>query len=173
MASAYMEDNCASRNIHLEARPYPAAGEPPLNFYLLVNREAWRRFLGNDLGNGWGYTRLLPSGEDIPYMPASERKFRVLESELELLRFVEETIFQRYIIMESNAVARWSDVPASAIANGKHTRLRVVLPRALWDVAPVVESDFEEGSVEAEAVRVIGNITRLGTAAGVELIFDS
>ena len=95
MASAYMEDNCASRNIHLEARPYPAAGEPPLNFYLLINREAWRRFLGNDLDNGWGYTRLLPSGEDIPYMPASERKFRVLKSELDLLRFVEETIFQR------------------------------------------------------------------------------
>ena len=106
-------------------------------------------------------------------MPASERKFRVLESELDLLRFVEETIFQRYIIMESNAVARWDDVPASAIANGKHTRLRVVLPRTLWDVAPVVESDFEEGSLEVEAVRVIGNITRLGTAAGVELIFDS
>lgn len=163
MSSAYMEDNCASRNIHLEARPYPAAGEPPLNFYLLVNREAWRRFLGND----------LDADDGVPYMPASERKFRVLESELDLLRFVEETIFQRYIIMESNHVDRWSDLPASAIANGKHTRLRVVLPRALWDVAPVVESDFEEGSLEAEAVRVIGTITRLGIAAGVELIFDS
>lgn len=173
MASAYMEDNCASRNIHLEARPYPTGGQPPLNFYLLVNREAWRRFLGNDLGNGWGYTHLLPSEQDFPYMPASERKFRVLESELDLLRFVEETICQRYTLMESNAVARYSDLPASAIPNGKHTRLRVVLPRALWDVAPVVESDFEEGSPEAEAVHIIGTITRLGTAAGVELIFDS
>lgn len=162
MVSVYMEDSCASRNIHLEARPYPAAGEPPLNFYLLVNREAWRRFLGND----------LDADDGVPYMPASERKFRVLESELDLLRFVEETICQRYTLMESNAVARYSDLPASAIPNGKHTRLRVVLPRALWDVAPVVESDFEEGSPEAEAVHIIGTITRLGTAAGVELIFD-
>ena len=162
MVSVYMEDSCASRNIHLEARPYPAAGEPPLNFYLLINREAWRRFLGND----------LDADDGVPYMPASERKFRVLESELDLLRFVEETICQRYTLMESNAVARYSDLPASAIPNGKHTRLRVVLPRALWDVAPVVESDFEEGSPEAEAVHIIGTNTRLGTAAGVELIFD-
>lgn len=173
MASAYIEDSCVSRNIHLEARPYPAAGEPPLNFYLLVNREAWRRFLGNDLDNGWGYTSLLPSEKDIPYMPVSERKFRVLESELELLRFVEEIMIQRYSLMESNHVARYSDLSASAIANGKHTRLRVVLSRTLWDVAPVLESDFEKGSLEAEAVRIIGAITRLGTAAGVELIFAS
>lgn len=163
MASAYMEDNCASRNIHLEARPYPAAGEPPLNFYLLINREAWRRFLGND----------LDADDGVPYMPASERKFRVLESELDLLRFVEETMEQRYIIMESNGVIRWSDVPASAIANGKHTRLRVVLPRVLWDVAPVLESDFESDSKEAEAVHIIGAIARNGHHAGVELIFDS
>lgn len=163
MASTYMEDNCASRNIHLEARPYPAAGEPPLNFYLLINREAWRRFLGND----------LDADDGVPYMPASERKFRVLESELDLLRFVEETMGQRYIIMESNGVVRWSDVPASAIANGKHTRIRVVLPRALWDVAPVRESDFESDSKEAEAVRIIGAIARNGHHAGVELIFDS
>lgn len=32
MSSAYMEDNCASRNIHLEARPYPAAGGTAAQF---------------------------------------------------------------------------------------------------------------------------------------------
>lgn len=115
-------------------------------FQRIMDPDAWR-FLGIDINKV----------EKATYQPASTGKFEVSEDDLKVLRFAQDTMMQRYKLMEACDVDEYADVPTSELADGKHTTVRLCVPSG-WllqaqDIEPV------EGSREDEAVKIIGSLS--------------
>ena len=133
----------------------------PSNFVFqsIMNPEAWRS-LGID----------IDKVEKATYQPAPKGKFEVSEDDLKVLRFAQETMMERYKLLEACGVDEYADVPASELADGKHTTLRVCVSSGALDQAQDIQ--LEEGSREDEAIKIIASIARLGGSAGVDLILE-
>lgn len=133
----------------------------PSNFVFqsIMNPEAWRS-LGID----------IDKVEKATYQPASKSKFEVSDDDLKVLRFAQETMMERYKLLEACSVDEYTDVPASELADGKHTTLRVCVSSGALDQAQDIQ--LEEGSREDEAIKIIASIARLGGSAGVDLILE-
>ena len=133
----------------------------PSNFVFqsIMNPEAWRS-LGID----------IDKVEKATYQPASKGKFEVSDDDLKVLRFAQETMMERYKLLEACGVDEYADVPASELADGKHTTLRVCVSSGALDQAQDIQ--LEEGSREDEAIKIIASIARLGGSAGVDLILE-
>lgn len=131
----------------------------PSNFVFqsIMNPEAWRS-LGIDIGKV----------EKATYQPASKGKFEVSDDDLKVLRFAQETMMERYKLLEACGVDEYADVPASELADGKHTTLRVCVSSGALDQAQDIQ--LEEDSREDEAIKIIASIARLGDSAGIDLI---
>lgn len=128
-------------------------------FQSIMNPEAWR-FLGININKV----------EKATYKPASTGKFEVSDDDLEVLRFAQKTMMERYKLMEACGVDEYADVPASELTDGKHTTLRVCVSSGALDQAQDIQ--LEEGSCEDEAIKIIASIARLGGSAGVDLILE-
>lgn len=133
----------------------------PSNFVFqsIMNPEAWRS-LGID----------IDKVEKATYQPASKGKFEVSGDDLKVLRFAQETMMERYKLLEACGVDEYADVPASELADGKHTTLRVCVSSGALDQAQDIQ--LEEDSREDEAIKIIASIARLGGSAGVDLILE-
>ena len=107
----------------------------PSNFVFqsIMNPEAWRS-LGID----------IDKVEKATYQPAPKGKFEVSDDDLKVLRFAQETMMQRYEMMEACGVDEYANVPASELADGKHTTLRVCVSSGALDQAQDIQ--LEEGS---------------------------
>lgn len=156
MTSFSVSNNCANCENHdfTEA----VSNKLPRNFVAqtIMDPSAWR-FLGVDLGKVEKASYREPKG-----------KFEVTEDDLKILRFAQQTMMQRYEMMEKYSVLRYEDVPDFAVPDGKHTKLRLhVSP---WTMQEMEDAETDKGSNGAVAVRIIGSIARLGAPAGVDLI---
>jgi hypothetical protein len=114
----------------------------------------------------------LKKVEMASYAPASKHKrFEVSEDDLKVLRFALQTMMERYKMMEEFSVHEYKDIPGSALPDGKNTQLRLELsPSTAQAINNTNVEEVEEGSNEAEAIRIIGSIARLGAPAEIELI---
>lgn len=130
--------------------------------YQHIMRPANWEFLGID----------LKKVEKASYAPASKHeRFEVSEDDLKVLRFALQTMMDRYKMMEEFSVHEYKDIPGSALPDGKNTQLRLELsPSTAQAINNTNVEEVEEGSNEAEAIRIIGSIARLGAPAEIELI---
>lgn len=114
----------------------------------------------------------LKKVEKASYAPASKHeRFEVSEDDLKVLRFALQTMMERYKMMDEFSVHEYKDIPGSALPDGKNTRLRLELsPSTAQAISKPSVDEVEEGSNEAEAIRIIGSIARLGAPAEIELI---
>lgn len=156
MTSNSPHSTCPNNNdgVHVVTHNTPL----PSNFVFqsIMNPEAWR-FLGIDIDKVEKASYREPKG-----------KFEVTEDDLKILRFAQQTMMQRYEMMEKYSVLRYEDVPDFAVPDGKHTKLRLhVSP---WTMQEMEDAETDKGSNGAVAVRIIGSIARLGAPAGVDLI---
>lgn len=128
-------------------------------FQRIMDPDAWR-FLGIDINKV----------EKATYQPASTGKFEVSEDDLKVLRFAQDTMMQRYKLMEAYDVDEYADVLTSELADGKHTTVRLCVPSG-W-LLQAQDIELVEGSREDEAIKIIASIGRLGSSAGIDLILE-
>lgn len=159
MTSNSPHSNCPNNNDGVHVVTHNTPLQSNFVFQSIMAPEAWR-FLGIDINKV----------EKATYQPASKGKFEVSEDDLKVLRFAQDTMMQRYKLMEACNVDEYADVPTSELADGEHTTLRVCVSSGALDQAQDIQ--LEEGSREDEAVKIIASIARLGGSAGVDLILE-
>lgn len=160
MTSNSPHSNCPNNNDGVHDVTHNTPLQSNFVFQSIMNPDVWR-FLGIDINKV----------EKATYKPVSTGKFEVTDDDLnKVLRFAQDTMMQRYKLMEACGVDEYADVPASELADGKHTTLRVYVSSG-W-IIQVQDMKLEDGSREDEAVKIIGSIARLGGSAGIDLIFE-
>jgi hypothetical protein len=163
MASSSSPSNCGDCTTSESVPTVTGNNILDKNFvYQSIMSPAHWEFLGID----------LKKVEKASYAPASKReRFEVSEDDLRVLRFALQTMMERYKMMEEFSVHEYKDIPGSALPDGKNTRLRLELsPSTAQAISKPNVDEVEEGSNEAEAIRIIGSIARLGEPAEIELI---
>lgn len=157
MTSNSPHSNCPNNNNGVHVVTHNTPLQSNFVFQNIMNPEAWR-FLGIDINKV----------EKATYQPTSTGKFEVSEDDLKALRFAQDTMMQRYKLMEACGVDEYADVPVSELADGKHTTLGVCVSSG-W-LIQVQGMKLDDSSREDEAVKIIGSIARLGGSAGIDLI---
>lgn len=157
MTSNSPHSTCPNNNDGVHVVTHNTPLQSNFVFQSIMNPEAWC-FLGIDINKV----------EKATYQPASTGKFEVSEDDLKVLRFAQDTMMQRYKLMEACDVDEYADVPTSELADGKHTTVRLCVPSG-W-LLQAQDIELVEGSREDEAIKIIASIGRLGDSVGIDLI---
>ena len=132
-------------------------------FQCIMRPNAWR-FLGIDL-------KKVELSVYRPYVPVVLGIATTLDDALTILRFCQQTMMQRYELMEKHGVQDYVDLPP--LPEGDRQRLLTMVDEAAELLSPTgVKTDEGKADdlLKGEALTLIGSIARLGRAAGVHLI---
>lgn len=132
-------------------------------FQAIMRPKHWR-FIGVDL-------KKVELSVYRPYLPVVLGIATILEDALTVLRFAQQTMMQRYSLMEDEQVNNYKDLPEPD--EGSYQRLMVMVDEAAELLSPSgVKTDEGKADdlLKGEALTLIGSIARLGRAAGVHLV---
>lgn len=107
-----------------------------------------------------------------PYTPVVLGIATDLESALTVLRFSQQTMMQRYELMEEHQKQDYADLPKPEGDMG-YKRLMVMVDEAAELLSPSgvkTEEGKNDDLLKGEALTLIGSIARLGRASGVHLV---
>lgn len=127
-------------------------------FHCIQNPDRWR-FLGVDL-------KKVELKQFLPYSNVVLGIATTLADGVEVMRFAHDTMMERYELMEELGVNNYMNLENPPKA------LMVMVDEAYMFMASTggkSEVQKEEDALHAEATTIIGNIARLGRAAGVHL----
>lgn len=133
-------------------------------FQCIMRPDSWR-FLGIDL-------KKVELSVYRPYVPVVLGIATTLEDALTVLRFSQQTMMQRYELMETHGVQNYIDLPELE-DGGSRQRVMVMVDEAAELLSPTgVKTDEGKADdlLKGEALTLIGSIARLGRAAGVHLV---